>query len=125
MMDLSLEPSSGADPGRLITPRWTGVDSNGESDRLMQMIGNSGLQEAQAYQPGQHGLFTYFLLKGLGGAADLDKNGAVLSGELCAYVHGQVASIARSATSHTQQPICIPEAGRASPMRAIPLSISR
>jgi hypothetical protein len=125
MMDLSLEPSSGADPGRLIPPRWTGVDSNGESDRLMQMIGNSGLQEAQAYQPGQHGLFTYFLLKGLRGSADLDKNGTVLSGELCAYVHGQVASIARSATSHTQQPICIPEAGRASPMRAIPLSISR
>ena len=91
----------------------------------MLMIGNSGLQEAQAYQPGQHGLFTYFLLKGLRGAADLDKNGTVLSGELCAYIHGQVASIARSTASESQQPICIPEAGRTSPMRAIPLSIAR
>ena len=125
MMDLSLEPSPGSDSGRLVPLRWAGQDSNGTSDRVMLMIGNSGLQEAQAYQAGQHGLFTYFLLKGLRGAADLDKNGTVLSGELCAYVHGQVASLARSAASDTQQPICIPEAGRTSPMRAIPLSIAR
>lgn len=125
MMDLSLEPSSGSDPGPPVPPRWDRGDSDGESDRIMLMIGNSGLQEAQAYQPGQHGLFTYFLLKGLRGAADLDKNGTVLSGELCAYIHGQVASIARSTASESQQPICIPEAGRTSPMRAIPLSIAR
>ena len=125
MLDLSLEPSPGAVAGPARAAAVEPAGSEGDKDRLLVMVGNSAVQEAQAYQPGQHGLFTYFLLKGLRGAADLDKNGTVLSGELCAYVHGQVASIARSTLSDTQQPICIPEAGRTSPMRVLPLSKSR
>ena len=87
----------------------------------MLMVGNSGIQEAQAYQPGQHGLFTYFLLKGLRGAADLDKNGNVLTGELCAYVHGQVGAVAQAQAGNPQQTLCIPAVGERSPLRAIPI----
>ena len=122
MLDLSLEPAPGSVPAHPVPPQWSPQGHEGDKDRLLMMVGNSVVQEAQAYHPGQHGLFTYFLLKGLRGAADLDKNGTVLSGELCAYVHGQVASIARSTLSDTQQPICIPEAGRTSPLRVLPLS---
>ena len=122
MLDLSLEPSSGADPARVAEPKWMAQDSNGEPERVMLMVGNSTLQEAQAYQPGQHGLFTYFLLKGLRGAADLDKNGSVLAGELCAYVKKQVTSVGRSALGDTQQPLCIPESNGTSPLRQLPLS---
>jgi hypothetical protein len=122
MLDLSLEPSSGSDPGRAMPPRWNQQDSGEGKDRVMVMVGNSSLQEAQAYQPGQHGLFTYFLLKGLRGAADLDKNGTVLTGELCTYVRRQVESIAQSKSGGTQHPLCLPEAGQASLLQTLPLS---
>lgn len=122
MLDLSLDPSPGSDPGRTVTPRWAQLDSGGAGERLMLMVGNSTLQEAQGYQPGQHGLFTYFLLKGMRGAADLDKNGSVLTGELCAYVHGQVGAVARTQSGEVQQTLCLPAAGERSPLRVIPVT---
>lgn len=125
MLDLSLEPSSGSDPGRVVPPRWTQQDSGGEPDRTMLMIGNSGMQEAQAYQPGQHGLFTYFLLKGLRGAADLDKSGNVLTGELCAYVHGQVSAVTQTQAGNPQQTICLPAAGEGASLRGISVTKTR
>jgi hypothetical protein len=38
----------------------------------------------------EHGLFTYYLLKGLGGAADGDKNKKLTMSELSKYVHSKV-----------------------------------
>ena len=122
MLDLSLEPSPGYDLGRAMMPRWVQEDAGGEHGRLMVMVGNSALQEAQAYQQGQHGLFTYFLLKGLRGAADLDKNGTVLTGELCAYVHGQVDAVTRTQSGTAQQTLCLPASGEFSPLRGIPVT---
>lgn len=122
MLDLSLEPSSGSDPARVAQPRWISPEANGEQERVMLMVGNATVQEAQAYQPGQHGLFTYFLLKGIRGAADLDKNGSVLTGELCAYVQRQVTAVGRSTSGDTQQPLCLPDANGASPLRQLRLS---
>ncbi|MGC3974373.1 MAG: caspase family protein [Nitrospira sp.] len=122
MLDLSLEPLSGSDPARVAQPRWISPESNGDQERVMLMVGNATVQEAQAYQPGQHGLFTYFLLKGLRGAADLDKNGSVLAGELCAYVQRQVTAVGRSISGDTQQPLCLPDANGASPLRQLRLS---
>lgn len=122
MLELSLEPSPGSDPGRVAPPRWLPQDAGGEPDRLMLMVGNAAVQEAQAYQPGQHGLFTYFLLKGLRGAGDLDKNGTVLTGELCAYVHGQVRAVAQTQSGVAQETLCLPAAGDPSPLRGIAVS---
>ena len=85
------------------------------------MVGNGALQEAHAYHQGRHGLFTYYLLKGLRGAGDLDKNGTVMAGELCAYVHNQVDAVARQ-FGNQQEPVCRPDAGEASPIRGVPLS---
>ncbi len=125
MVDLSLEASSGSDPGRVVPPRWGQQNSSGEPDRVMLMIGNSGLQEAQAYQPGQHGLFTYFLLKGLRGAADLDKSGNVLIGELCAYVQGQVSVVTQTQAGNPQQTLCLPAAGGGASLRGISVTKTR
>ena len=126
MLDLSLEPQPSASLGRDILPQWTQQDTADEHPQLLVMVGNSAVQEAQGYQSGQHGLFTYFLLKGLRGAADLDKNGAVLTGELCTYVREQVTSIVRSSLGGDQQPLCIPQTGRgASSLLHLPLSKSR
>ncbi len=122
MLELSLEPSAGSDPGRVVPPRWLPHDAGAEQGGIMLMVGNAGLQEAQAYRPGQHGLFTYFLLKGMRGAADLDKNGTVLTGELCAYVHGQVGAGAQTQSGTTQETLCLPAAGEKSPLRGIVVS---
>lgn len=122
MLELSLEPSAGSDPSRMAMPRWLPQDAGEEQDRVMVMVGNAAVQEAQAYQIGQHGLFTYFLLKGMRGAADLDKNGTVLTGELCAYVHGQVGAVAHQQSGAAQETLCLPAAGDRSPLRGIVVS---
>ena len=122
ILDLSLELLPGASSGRTISPQWTQQETQEDAHRLMMIVGNSAVQEAQAYQPGQHGLFTYFLLKGLRGAADLDKNGSVLIGELCAYVHGQVENITRTQSGPAQQTLCLPGADQRSALRGIPVT---
>ncbi len=122
LLDLSLEPTPGTEAGRAITPVWEEGELAQHKDRFMWMIGNNSLQEAHAYQQGQHGLFTYYLLKGLRGAADLDKNGTVLTGELCTYVHRQVEAVAKHQFGNAQEPVCLPDVGHTSPLRVLPLS---
>jgi hypothetical protein len=122
LLDLSLESTPGADPAESLEPAWDTSDNGSGTDRLMWIIGNSALQDAHAYRPGQHGLFTYYLFKGLRGAADLDKNGTVFAGELCTYVHRQVQDIAKHQYGNAQEPLCLPNSGQPSRLRALPLS---
>jgi tetratricopeptide (TPR) repeat protein len=49
---------------------------------------------------GGHGVFSYFVLKGLGGSADANKDGTVDANELIQYVSAEVAA----ATSNRQHP---------------------
>lgn len=49
---------------------------------------------------GGHGVFTYYVVQGLGGAADVDRDGLVTADELAEYVHTQV----REATAGKQNP---------------------
>jgi uncharacterized caspase-like protein len=53
---------------------------------------------------GGHGVFTYFLLQGLQGAADSNHDGTVTTGELFAYLSTQV----RKATGNAQHPKALP-----------------
>lgn len=57
----------------------------------------AGDQISGSYPEGRHGLMTYFLLKGLRGAADEDKDGAVTTRELFAFVRPNVEREARKA----------------------------
>jgi hypothetical protein len=50
----------------------------------------AGSQTAQALDEQGHGLFSYFVFRGLGGAADLDRDGLVTSGELKLYLEEEV-----------------------------------
>jgi uncharacterized caspase-like protein len=61
---------------------------------------------------GGHGVFSYYLIEGLRGSADFDKNGAVSVGEITVYVSQQV----RRATRNAQNPIV---AGRFDPSLVI------
>jgi len=120
MLDLSLEASPGKAAADRLVPLWEQEGSGNE--KIMWMVGNQAVQEAHSYDQGRHGLFTYQLLKGLGGAADIDKNGTILAGELCAYTKGQVLKVAREQYGNEQEPLCIPRPGQGASVRLQPVA---
>ena len=61
---------------------------------------------------GGHGVFKYFLLKGLQGEADSNHDGTVTTGDLFAYVSEQV----RKATSKRQNPKHVPNSAENIPL---------
>jgi hypothetical protein len=88
----------------------------------MWMVGNRVLQEAHAYEQRRHGLFTYHLLRGLQGLADLDRDGTVVAGELCLYARGEVARIAKEQFGNEQDPLCVPPPGQSAMVRIHPMA---
>lgn len=121
MFDVSLEPVPGADPATSAPPNWdTGWGER--RDQVMWMVGNRGLQEAHAYEQGRHGLFTYHLLRGLQGLADVNRDGTVGAGELCTYARGQVSRVAREQFGNEQDPLCLPPPGQGAMVRIHPLA---
>ena len=120
MLDLSLGLTPGKEAADGIAPLW-GQEGSGK-EKIMWMVGNRAVQDAHNYDPGRHGLFTYQLLKGLGGAADLDKNGIILAGELCTYTKGQVLKVAQEQYGHEQEPLCLPGPSRGASVRLQPVA---
>lgn len=120
MLDLSLEQPQGEESAGQAGPRW---EQEGQGkDKIMWMVGSRTAQEAHAYDVGRHGLFTYQLLLGLGGAADVDKDGTILAGELCTYTKGQVVKMAREQFGNDQEPLCVPGPGQGATVRLQPLA---
>jgi hypothetical protein len=120
IVDLSLERMAAQDAGDQTTPAWPQEEQGKE--RIMWMVGNRGLQDSHHFDLGHHGLFTYQLLKGLGGAADIDRDGTILAGELCMYARGQVGKIAREQFGNAQEPLCIPAPGQGAMVRLQPVA---
>jgi len=120
MLDLSLELAQGKEAADGIAPLW-GQEGSGK-EKIMWMVGNRAVQEAHNYDKGRHGLFTYQLLKGFGGAADLDKNGTILAGELCTYTKRQVLRMAHEQYGNEQEPLCLPGPGRGTSVRLQPVA---
>ncbi|BFU95556.1 MAG: conserved protein of unknown function [Nitrospira sp.] len=120
ILDLSLERVAMKDGVEPVPPLW---EQTGEGkERIMWMVGNRAVQEAHPYDLGQHGLFTYEILKGLGGAADIDQDGTVLAGELCTYAKGRVFKSARERFGNEQEPLCIPPPGQGATVRLQPVA---
>lgn len=120
IVDLSLELLAGQDGVAPSAPTWPQEEPGKE--RMMWMVGNRAVQEAHYYDLGQHGLFAYQLLKGLGGAADIDKDGTILAGELCMYAKGQVGKMAREQFGNAQEPLCVPGPGQGAMVRLQPVA---
>jgi len=120
MLDLSLGLTPGKEALDGIAPLW-GQEGIGK-EKIMWIVGNRAVQEAHYYDQGRHGLFTYQLLKGLGGAADLDKNGTILAGELCTYTKGQVLKAAHEQYGNEQEPLCLPGPGQGALVRLQPVA---
>ncbi len=68
------------------------------------LAASSGDQVSSTYEKNGHGLFTYFLLKGLQGEADGNKDGTVDLQEVFDYLKPQVERIARREYNNEQTP---------------------
>jgi hypothetical protein len=73
-------------------------DVNLASGKIVAMGASTGSQLSHAYKEKHQGLFTYYLLSGLGGEADLDRNGSVTLGELYAYIKENVLRVSLKTT---------------------------
>lgn len=93
----------GDSKGKTAAPRW----ELGEGNAIGLIAGEDftkGLEDDQH----RHSLFTYYLLKGLRGEADTNRNGAVTFGELAGYVRQKVAWAARTQFNQEQRPLLLP-----------------
>ncbi len=121
MVDASLEHAPGSDPATGAAPSWE-IGAADADSKLMGMIGNSRLQDTHVYERGRHGLFTYHLLRGLQGPADLDRDGTVTAGELCAFARGEVVRMAGEQFGSGQEPVCLPAPGQGAMVRIHPMA---
>ncbi len=88
---------------KVSSPKW-----NGASDSVLHVIATTGFGKSLESDTLRHGLFTYYILRGLRGEADQNRNGEVTIGELTAYVNQQVPTVARSDFKQDQQPQVLP-----------------
>lgn len=93
--------------------------------KLMVLAASTGTQISSDYDKAQHGLFTYYLLKGMLGEADIDRNGTIEIGELYKYTRANVSEKASIELNRDQTPILMPSAEIAGDRLKIPLAIIR
>ena len=70
-------------------------------DNFTVMTAAAGDQTAKPLEEAKHGMFSYFLMKGMEGEADADKNNEITAGELHTYVQTNV--IQQSSGSQTPE----------------------
>lgn len=85
---------SGVDIGRAMTPESEGAELLKHAYELAEgfalLASSTAQQAAQEWREQQHGVFTYFLLKGLAGEADLGIKGVITVDDLKAYLVTQL-----------------------------------
>ncbi|MGB4068317.1 MAG: caspase family protein, partial [Nitrospira sp.] len=89
--------------GKTASPRW---ELGG--GHTIGLIGGDDMTKGLEDDQHRHGLFTYYLLKGLRGEADTNRNGTVTFGELAGYVRQKVAWAAKSQFTQEQRPLLFP-----------------
>jgi hypothetical protein len=77
------------------------------SDKIISLAASKGDQISSSYKEKEHGLFTYFMLKGLRGPADTDEDKEISVQELYHYVNKQVGKVSRR-KGIEQTPIILP-----------------
>jgi hypothetical protein len=73
-------------------------------EKIVVLTAGTGAQTSSTYHQKSHGLFTYFLLKGLQGAADTNQDNKIDLAELYSYLKPQVQGMARREFNNDQAP---------------------
>ncbi|MFZ3012394.1 MAG: caspase family protein [Nitrospira sp.] len=89
--------------GKTASPRW---ELGG--GHTIGLIGGEDMTKGLEDDQHRHGLFTYYLLKGLRGEADTNRNGTVTFGELTGYVRQKVSWAAKTQFNQEQRPLLLP-----------------
>ena len=116
--------------GRSVLPsgaRPMGLAVEGVSANIKKSVvltASSGTQISSDYDDQGHGLFTYFLLKGLRGDADKDSNGVIQVEELYNYVKTSVTKVASEVMNRDQTPLLLPPVDALGSKGKIALTIS-
>ncbi len=90
-------------PKTSVTPQW---ESHG--DETIRLIAVEGLGKGFDDETHRHGLFTYYLLRGLRGEADTNHDGKVTLGEISGFVRQKVPWASKSKFNSVQRPQIIP-----------------
>jgi hypothetical protein len=90
-------------PKTTVTPQW---DLHG--DKAIRLIAVEGLGKGLDDDAHRHGLFTYYLLRGLRGEADTNHDGKVTLGEIGGFARQKVAWASKSKFGSVQHPQIIP-----------------
>jgi hypothetical protein len=98
------------------SPQWEAGPRN-----IVRLIGSTGFQAGLEPNQLRHGLFTYYLLRGLRGEADENQDGEVTLGELAAFLTDSVPLAAKDRFRHAQQPRLIPSLNPSSRRASLPL----
>ena len=85
--------------------------------RITVIAGSTGSQISSDYDKMRHGLFTYYLLRGMRGEADRDKKGVVEIGGLFDYVKANVAERAVVEFNREQTPVLLPADAKGDKLR--------
>jgi hypothetical protein len=104
MFDGMVSRLRGDAKGKTASLRWVFAGGN-----TVGLIAGEDLTKGLEDDQHRHSLFTYYLLKGLRGEADTNRNGTVTFGELAGYVRQKVAWAAKSQFNHEQRPLILPQ----------------
>ncbi len=84
-------------------PQWGSSKSP-----VLHLIGTTGVRNGLEPTKLRHGLFTYYVLRGLKGEADANIDGDVTLGELAAFVGRAVPAAAKQDFNQEQRPFTVP-----------------
>jgi hypothetical protein len=98
-------------------PQWdTG------SKGVVRLIASTGLQNGLEPAQLRHGLFTYYLLRGLRGEADKNQDTEVTLGELTAFLQETIPVVSRAEFRQEQRPLVYPPVSASSQLAGLTLS---
>lgn len=99
-------------------PLIAAADLPGLDPKITVLAGASGTQVTSDLDKVEHGLFTYYLLRGLRGDADADRDGAITLGEIYPFVRREVSARASRELNRDQTPVMY---GGSGPRAALPV----
>lgn len=103
LFDGTVSRLHGDQKAKVVAPRW---DSGGGT--TVRLIGGDGFAKGIEDDKHRHGLFTYYLLRGLRGDADTNRDGEVTLGEIAGYVSQKVAWASKTQFNADQHPQALP-----------------